>query len=273
VITIYGGWQVWQAYTHLVGLSRQHTAMTYRVGLIMLFDEVLTMSASMVAATGDVSYETRYVSFEPLLDKEFNAFWSQISDPEIELFVKETNEANLALGKMNRAAFALVHQGRRQKAMSLLTGDDYSKLKNIYAGGIQKTLNAVIGIIEMDTEHMISLFRIFVIFSSLGVFILLCTWLYTVKSGRRWAEERMASEKALQIARDDLEVRVKDCTADLLYVNKQLTVEVIERKKAEEKIHDLAFYDTLTNLPNRRCSLTDSCKQWLTASAPVITVH
>ncbi|MFZ0485340.1 MAG: hypothetical protein WAL93_18280, partial [Desulfobacterales bacterium] len=37
-------------------------------GIIIHLDEVLTMSARMAAATGDLRWEERYRSFEPKLD-------------------------------------------------------------------------------------------------------------------------------------------------------------------------------------------------------------
>jgi diguanylate cyclase (GGDEF)-like protein len=60
--------------------------------------------------------------------------------------------------------------------------------------------------------------------------------------------------KALRPREDAMNAtfRIKNETAILLSANEQLQHEVFERKKAKEKIHDLAFYDTLTNLPNRR---------------------
>ncbi len=48
--------------------------------------------------------------------------------------------------------------------------------------------------------------------------------------------ERKRAEEALQKARDELEIRVEQRTADLERVNKELRSEITERKKAEEKL-------------------------------------
>lgn len=63
--------------------------------------------------------------------------------------------------------------------------------------------------------------------------------------------ERKRSQEALRKAHDDLEIRVKERTAELALINEELQAEVTERKIAEARlIHD-AFHDSLTGLPNR----------------------
>ena len=58
--------------------------------------------------------------------------------------------------------------------------------------------------------------------------------------GRIWyfsdITERKRAEEQLQKARDELEIRVEQRTADLERVNKELRNEIAERKKAEEKL-------------------------------------
>ncbi len=58
--------------------------------------------------------------------------------------------------------------------------------------------------------------------------------------GRIWyfsdITERKRAEEQLQKARDELEIRVEQRTADLERVNKELRNEIIERKRAEEKL-------------------------------------
>ncbi|MBW1743007.1 MAG: PAS domain S-box protein [Deltaproteobacteria bacterium] len=50
--------------------------------------------------------------------------------------------------------------------------------------------------------------------------------------------DRKRAEKALKGAYDDLEQRVRERTAELVNVNKQLEVEIQERKRAEQTAHD-----------------------------------
>lgn len=63
--------------------------------------------------------------------------------------------------------------------------------------------------------------------------------------------KRKDAEEALRKAHNELEVRVQERTSELAKAIKELKKENVERKKAEEKMEHLAFYDALTNLPNR----------------------
>ena len=73
-------------------------------------------------------------------------------------------------------------------------------------------------------------------------------WIFVVED---ISEQRQAKE-ALERARDELERRVRERTAELASTNEKLRVEIGERRQAEERARHLANHDVLTGLPNRR---------------------
>ena len=156
-ITTISGWQSWQIHSQAEEMASKHIALTEHVGTIMQYDEVLTMSARMAAATGNLSYEKRYDEFDPQLTREINEVRAILPQADIAAFVRETDEANDALVKMERQAFALTHQGKRHEATALLVSSEYMRLKNFYAGGMEKTVNAANGLIEKETRHLHSM--------------------------------------------------------------------------------------------------------------------
>ena len=70
-------------------------------------------------------------------------------------------------------------------------------------------------------------------------------WLVDDVTARREAAE------AIRRARDELEVRVLERTAELAGANALLQGEIVERRQAEARVHHMAYHDNLTGLPNR----------------------
>lgn len=64
-------------------------------------------------------------------------------------------------------------------------------------------------------------------------------------------EERQRVATALEEARVDLERRVDERTRQLVVTNESLQREIGERQRVEEQLQHDAFYDVLTDLPNR----------------------
>jgi diguanylate cyclase (GGDEF)-like protein len=64
-------------------------------------------------------------------------------------------------------------------------------------------------------------------------------------------DERHRAQAALAQYQETLESRVAERTAELATANRRLKAEIIERRKAEDRIWHVANHDALTGLPNR----------------------
>ncbi len=84
-------------------------------------------------------------------------------------------------------------------------------------------------------------------------------WLLEDVTARREAAEAVAR------ARDELELRVLERTAELAGANALLQAEIVERRQAEARVHHMAYHDSLTGLPNRAL-LADRLERAMLAS-------
>ena len=137
-IVIALGWYAYNSYCHEeVKVKRDYRVYQLRSTIVHL-DEVLTMSARLAAATGDLQWEERYLEYEPKLDaavKEAIAFAPEAYDSKMAAI---TETANIKLVDMEKQAFDLVRQGNVDEAKALLSSDEYENQKWIYAQGMSR---------------------------------------------------------------------------------------------------------------------------------------
>ena len=130
------------AYRALEEVSTHELRLQGLIGRIVHLDEVLTMSARMAAATGELRWEERYRRFEPELDAAIQEA-GRLASESYAAFAAETEAANRQLIAMERRAFVLVREGRREEAAAILFSAAYEQGKGVYAAGVQALTSAI----------------------------------------------------------------------------------------------------------------------------------
>jgi signal transduction histidine kinase/CheY-like chemotaxis protein len=131
-----------RAYRALQEFSTHELRLQALIGRIVHLDEVLTMSARMAAATGELHWEERYHAFEPELDAAIEEA-VRLASESYAAYAADTESANRELVAMERRAFALVRDGRREEAAAILFSAEYEEGKSVYAAGMQALTAAI----------------------------------------------------------------------------------------------------------------------------------
>lgn len=214
VVTIVAGWFGWFTFKStddLVSFQLRNQKIIELQGTVTHYDEVLTMSARMAAATGDAKWESRYRQFEPSLDQAIKML---ISLQPIEIkAAEETDLANLRLVQMENKAFLLIQKNNQAEASLVLSSKEYKKQKEIYAHGTADFHKNTNDTLDREWKGHRTKAQILkaVLFLFLGFSVL--GWIVVILRVRQW-------NKVLKQINLNLDQKVNEQTAILINASK-----------------------------------------------------
>ena len=233
-------------------------------GEIAHLDEVLTMSTRMAAASGELSWEQRYLTFEPQLDAAITEA-ERLAPPAGGRAAHITDAANQALIAMESKAFDLVRSGDRQQAEAILNSKAYEHQKFVYSQGLDAYMDEVlIGLTAEITEQR-RRNRNSRFVAVLGGILQLVGWYAVVSRLNAWRARLQESElqateanealvkasEALRMSNATLEERVDDRTAELRESHsrlRNLSECLLQAETAERERLALVLHDDLQQL-------------------------
>lgn len=175
------GWYIWDVYKSFKRLQTGSLRIQKVSDDIIYFDEVLTMSARLAAATGAQRWKDRYVNAVPELD----AALAEAEELLPNLFETEgfatTSEANDRLIAMEDQAFALIEQGNTEAAASLLNSAQYEEQKAIYSQGLEEATAALEEYAENTIQVKAQQALTAMVVLGTGLVILLFAWLAVLR--------------------------------------------------------------------------------------------
>jgi signal transduction histidine kinase len=190
-----------------IAIYKQRSALTKNIERIGFYDEALTSSARLAAASGNPRYERRYERLAPQLDRLIKNTVALVGTGEAVAKIAQTDAANRALVAMEQRSFRLDREGLLAEATALLTGPDYLRQKQIYATGARQAFATFLTSNDMriqgiDRDRMLAL-----VLGAVSVLALLGFGLFNLRRGRehaRLAVENGQHFEAAQSAREEL---------------------------------------------------------------------
>jgi len=198
-LTVGLGGQLWHSY----GIIERALTIDFRIaelrGMIVYLDEVLTMSARMAVATGDLEWEERYRQFVVQLDAAIGEL-KELAPLAFNEFTIQTEDANNILVEMENRGFDLLKQGLQEEAAAILVSESYESQKARYAKGMEKLSDSLhvqrdSSLTEQRRIALMGLGQVFV-----AILVLVSLWIGYARALRRQhaQDEDIARGKRIQ---------------------------------------------------------------------------
>ncbi|MDB9372446.1 sensor histidine kinase [Nodularia sphaerocarpa] len=241
-------WLNWQAYYNFDNITKQEFKLQTISDEIIYFDEVLTMSALMNAATGNIIWEKRYRQFEPKLDVAIQKSIKLAPETYEDDQSKEIDAANQQLVAMEYQSFDLVKNNQKEAAQLLLSSREYTTQKKIYADGVaQRNRN-----ISLALQGKVAEYRQRMIWAILGSIIslimLIPAWLLVLVVLQKYLRAKKNAQAALEETNSRLEIEVATRTEKLAQKNIQLQQTLQELQQTQVQLIQTAKMSSLAHL-------------------------
>jgi signal transduction histidine kinase len=205
-----GSWNTWQI-SHSFNLKITPELELQRLSdEIIYLDEVLTMSARMAAATGDLQWENRYRIFEPKLERVIKKTIAIAPEAYAKNAI-QTDIANTKLVAMENQAFRLISEQKPAEGLAILFSKEYENQKQIYSEGIQLTTTALQARVKSSLDFYAATLSCSSLFSLFSLLILMISWgtilglVYRYINYRKRAEQKLLeTQLTLEITNDSL---------------------------------------------------------------------
>jgi signal transduction histidine kinase len=215
-------WITWEAYYNFNNIIKNEFQLQVISDKIIYIDEVLTMSASMNAATDNPIWEQRYHQFEPQLDVAIQEFIKLVPKTCKKENLRKVYAVNQRLVAIEYQSFDLVKQGQRKAAQRLFSSPEYKTHKRFYADSVAKRNRTISHQLRKKVaEYRNKLF--WSIFASiLSLVMLIPAWLLVLRLLEEYLKSRKIAQAALEKTNQELEIRVATRTKELRRKNIQL---------------------------------------------------
>ena len=237
------GVMFWNHYESSREITKQALEVENIEGNILLYDEILTMSARMYTSTANSMWEERYNQTVPLLDSAL-ANAQAIAPQAFASAIEKTDKANQALIEKEIKAFELAKEGNTELAYSTVMDVSYQEYKKTYAEGmveLTQTMKGKVEVLQQKNEKRATLASTITL---IIVPFLLFVWFNTLRLIRKYIVTQHNLREEIIGHNRQLEQKVSDRTAEIQEKNEELSASEEELRQNLEELQ--AIQDQLS---------------------------
>ncbi|HLO89153.1 MAG TPA: ATP-binding protein [Nostocaceae cyanobacterium] len=215
-------WIAGQAYQSFDSIIKYELRLQTLSDRILYYDELLTMSARMNAATGNSIWEKRYKFFEPQLDAAIKESMRLAPQAYTNEDTKKTDAANQHLVAIEYESFNLVKTGNKKAAQELLSSREYEIEKQKYAASVAHRNNFILQQLNKKVVEYRQRLYWAICISVLSLVILIPSWFLVLRLLHEYIKAKDKAQAALEQTNQELEIRVEHRTQELKEKNSQM---------------------------------------------------
>jgi diguanylate cyclase (GGDEF)-like protein len=183
-------------------VADRHLQLAANIERIRYYDEALTMSARYAAASGDLSYRTRYDGFAPQLDTLIKDTIALAANPYAEAKIRSTDAANVRLVELETDAFELTESGDGIAALAILNGSEYAAEKQRYSLGLEGGIAEIDSAARVEDEQEATVRLLVPLMVLLGGVVIAMVWLrYRRSTARLLSSATLTAHRGVVLAR------------------------------------------------------------------------
>lgn len=169
------------------------------------YGTVLGLSVISVSRFGDRAAAERYEAVQPQLRKSISKLRRHLRLEENQATAARVDQVDLALVGMEKKAIALARLGRLQEAQSIVEGQTYKQLFNIYFASVE-TIEARAEAFVTRTEARLQWYLYANFALTVGSFgLIILGWMAIVRPARTWGAHLEDARSTAETARRQLE--------------------------------------------------------------------
>ena len=202
------GWFVSASYTSAERAHTAHAQLATSCVRIRYLDEVLTMSAYVAAATGDEWWEHRYRRSMLQLRNAIQGASGLVSRPFMGPDAARADAASVKLRAMEARSFALIRQGNRGAAETVLRGEEYKRQRDTYTQARGQVTAQALRRLRAGAEGRSRKASQALTSAGAVLALLVLMWLGVAKMTKAYITQHRRSEEALSGANTALQQEV-----------------------------------------------------------------
>lgn len=191
------GWNLVFSYNTVNSFKNRELAIERNSWKLLLYAETMKMAARMSAASGNLKWKKTYSNTKPRLKRVLQEIPTLVPSERIRRKTREIEKYLKIISRIETRAYDLVSRGKKEEAVSLLAGWEYTKNQDKFTQTTRELVDIIQARIKNKTSFQKKQTLVFLIFTLGCLAILTLSWAVTIRLWRNNLKRRQEAEKKI----------------------------------------------------------------------------